>query len=121
LKNYVDALYPTKREWQEGSRLKNIHVDGENLGDIPAPFVVVKSGNVAKNTVFRVGACSITTLEACTDLTWDSKTGLVTGKVGGSSTERPIKYSGKSYGAIPTTGATLSLNGAVIKYSYWYY
>ena len=121
LSAYVDALYPTKREWQEGSGLPYTHIDGKNYGDIPAPFVVEKS-SVNQNTEFEVGSCSIKVLEACSDFKWDSKTGLVMGKVGSETNVRPIKYTGKSYGTIPTSGATLNLpTGATIQYNYWYY
>ena len=121
LSNYVDALYPTKREWQEGSRLPYVHVDGKNYGDIPAPFIV-NQASANSGTTFKVGTCQITIQETCTNFKWDSKTGLVTGKVGSETTARPIKYTGKSYGTIPTSGAELNLpTGATIQYNYWYY
>ena len=75
------------------------YIGGVNNGDLPTPFVI-KSKNVAEGTIFHVCGSQITVLEACTDMEWNSKTGLLYGTVG--SSKRLIKYSGKSYCTIPT-------------------
>lgn len=119
--NHYLSDYPNKFEWMEASKLPFIHVDGDNYGDVPAPFIVTKD-SVEKNDVFKVGDCEVTVGENCSEFKWDSKTGLLTGKVGTSEKARPIKYTGTSYGAIPVGGTNnIQLNGAKLEYNYWYY
>lgn len=119
INDYSLKDYPNKWEWAEASGL----LDGlnKNVGDVPVPFVVTKS-QVTEGTVFKVGSCEITIKETCTNLKWDSKTGLVTEKVSGEDTERLIHYTGTSYGTIPVGPITnLELNGATLSYNYLYY
>jgi hypothetical protein len=53
-------------------------------------------------------------------ITWDSKTGLVTAKVGDSEAT-PIYYTGDSCATIPVGGVTNISNNVELKYHYWYY
>jgi hypothetical protein len=47
----------------------------------------------------------VTIQQDCSDIEWDSKTGLVCTIIDGSiDTKKPIQYSGRSYGTIPTEG-----------------
>ena len=97
---------------------------GENPGDLPAPFVLTKSGSVAANTTFEVGTVTITIPKACFDLEWDSKTGMVIAATSSGGTKAPINFTGNSCGAIPVGGLSsseLELNGGTINYHYWYY
>ena len=99
---------------------------GENPGELPASFKLTKTGTTTINTTFRVGKNSITVLQNCGNLEWDSKTGVVSGlvSVSGETVRKPINYSGNSFGTIPTDGIDeddISLNGATLKYHYWYY
>lgn len=118
---YNIADYPNKCEWILSSNMASeAPADGLNRGSLPAPFVATKAGTSAIGDVFTVGDCSITVGEACTNLKWDSKTGLVTGTV--NNTNRPILYTGKSYGTIPArSSAKTALNEAALRYYYWYY
>lgn len=102
LKSYALEDYPTKEEWVLGSGLTE-HIDGINLGDIPTPFVIKgeNSKEFKVNDKFIVGELEITILENCSDVKWDSKTGLVYGII--DEAERIIRTSGKSHGTIPIT------------------
>lgn len=120
INHYTLADFPNKQEWCFASGIST-PVDGDNYGDVPAPFIVTKM-NVSANQIFKVADCEITVKEACSNFKWDSKTGLVTGKVGSETKERPIQYTGTSYGTIPVGGTTnIELNGATLDYDYWYY
>ena len=92
--------------------------NGENLGDLPAPFMAEKE-SVTKGEEIQVANNSITVLEACSNFKWDSKTGLITGVVDGK--ERPINFSGTSVGAIPVGAASAYTEGLSLNYDYWYY
>lgn len=123
INDYIAKLYPNKAEWAESFVLQCSPYPylGNNGGDVPAPFIVSKSSMDA-NTTLKVADCEIVVQEACSDFKWDGKTGLVTGKVGSETKARPIKYTGKSYGAIPVGGTdNISLAGATLEYDYWYY
>lgn len=108
LENYLEEDYPTKSGWQVGANMLDKHTDGINLGDLPSTFVFRYSGEIKKDEIFTVGNLKITIKEPCSNLTWDSKTGLViaTPSTSGDTTEngeRPILYTGTSYGTIPVT------------------
>jgi hypothetical protein len=99
---------------------------GENPGDLPAYFTLSKNGQTAENSTFKVGDLIITTKQVAYNLEWDSKTGIVSGIYtnGKTSTRKPIRYEGNSLGTIPVGGLNqreLNLNGATLKYHYWYY
>jgi hypothetical protein len=97
---------------------------GENPGDLPAHFVLTKSGSVAANTKFEIGSVNITIPTACHDLEWNSKTGMVIAASASGGDKIPINFSGNSCGTIPVGGLTsskLKLNGGTLKYHYWYY
>lgn len=118
------ALYDNANDWLEASKLSlnsnGLCGRGENYGDIPAPFVVKQKIAVA-NSTFKVGDNEITILEDG-DITWDSRTGLITKEVDGKQV--PIPYTGKSYGTLPVgdnTGALTLPTGSTIEYNYWYY
>lgn len=120
LSNYSDTYCSNKNEWSATSELPTTLTSGMNVGDLPAPFKVTKSGSVSANSTFTVGNNSITVQEACTNLKWDSKTGLVLGTISGE--ERPIKYTGTSYGALPVADSNIvSINGGDLTYDFWYY
>lgn len=61
------------------------------------------------------------------NLTWDSKTGLVTANKDSNTSDigaKPIPFSGNSVGTIPVRGIDeekITLNGATLSYDYWYY
>lgn len=143
--SYLD--FRNKDEWETASGLTSStgSCTGENPGDLPAPFIFTKTGNIGSDTqatvTFRVGELSITipaesstTLEDETtythykNLTWDSKTGIVSAyKSGdniGTDKPKPIFYTGESLGSIPVGGLTsdeLVLNDGTLNYHYWYY
>ena len=132
-------------EWVASSGIGSYEI-GQNRGDLPAPFIV-ESVEVKANDKFRVGELEIIIKEDCTNLKWDSKTGLVVGKI--NEATRPIRYEGTSYGTIPVGGISkinisyesnnILINANKekyidgikqqenanlpfsIKYSYWYY
>jgi hypothetical protein len=92
---------------------------------LPAPFVLTKSGETAKGTTFQItNNLSITTQSVVYSLKWDSKTGLVSGlssSEADEATRKPVLVTGNTVGGIPAGGCTLSINGATLKYHYWYY
>lgn len=103
--NYSEDDYPTKGQWQLASGLTE-HKDGDNPGDLEAPFVVKTRNDltIKVNERLKVGALEITILEEAKNLVWDSKTGLVTGEINGIT--RVIRTSGRSYGTIPVGGVS---------------
>lgn len=116
---YLVDAYPTKSQWQATSKLSDAPKDGDNPGDIPAPFTVTATA-ATEGAEFTIGDQTITLQEACRNLVWDSRSGLVTGTVDG--VERPIRYTGNGCMAIPVDGAAISLPAtATITYHYWYY
>jgi hypothetical protein len=123
--NSYDIIdYPTKSEWAIASNLKFIQ-NGDNFGDLPAPFKVSKTGVTAAGTELQVGINKIKLMNSVTDLEWDSKTGLVTGMVGGKRV--PVPYTGTSYGALPVGDHEQESNeinlptGSSLDYQFWYY
>lgn len=118
--NYIDVLYPTKNEWDGASGLS---VDGdvcrgENYGDLPAYFIATKD-SVNKDEELTVCGNTITIKQACTNIEWNSKTGIVKNGEGVL-----IPYEGNGCGTIPLGLA--EDNGAIspdieLEYDYWYY
>ena len=125
--NYDEWLYPTKNQWKLTSGLKESgSVEaGENCGDLPAPFVLSKSGITDANTTFAItDKLYIKTLDVVYELEWDSKTGVVSGLSSASaaeSTRAPVPVEGNTVGGIPVDGCSPTLNGATLTYQYWYY
>ena len=121
--HYSSILYDNKYEWASGAGLLATPKKGENYGDMPATFVYINNGNIPQNTVISLNDIGeITILEDCSELEWDSKTGLVTGKVNGE--RRPVYYSGNSLVTIPVGNNTVSVDsllGGRLVYNYWYY
>jgi hypothetical protein len=107
---YNIEYYPTKEQWVSSSGLENVGY--KNAGDIPAPFIW--TGAVSKDQKLSIGNTTITFLEEASGVTWDSRTGLIIGTVGGET--RPLLYSGNSCGTIPV-GATC----ANASFKLWYY
>lgn len=123
LSNYIEVLYPTKNEWAGASGL-SIGGDvcrGENPGDIPTHFIAKKS-SVSANTSLTVCGNTITIKQACANLQWNSKTGIVKGIVSGK--EVLIPYDGNGCGTIPVGSASENgtiTSGITLEYDYWYY
>ena len=118
--SYADFI--NEEYWEIASGLEEPSGALLNPGDIPAPFVVEKTGSLASSTVLTVGDTSITLQETVKDLIWDSKTGMVSGLVG--SDRKPVNFTGNSCGAIPVGGianSAIDIKGGTIKYHYWYY
>ena len=106
LSSYSDADYPNKSEWgyvEDGVSILPNAIDYDkplqNLGDLPAPFIVKIDGPTEKDTILTVGGCQIKTKIDCNDLVWDSKTGQVTYLDNGE--RKLLPYSGNSIGSIP--------------------
>lgn len=99
LENYTNK---NKTEWELASGLEN-HIIGMNKGDLPTPFKIYKP-NALENDIIAVGDCIVTIKENCSELEWDSKTGLLSGITEDSTSRKLIKYIGKSYGVISTNG-----------------
>lgn len=124
INSYNITDYPTKSEWAIASNLKFVQ-NGDNFGDLPAPFKVSKTGTIAEGTPLQVGTNTITLTNAVTNLEWDSKTGLVTGVVDGKRV--PVPYTGTSYGALPVGDHEQESNkiilpaGSSLDYQFWYY
>lgn len=106
----------TKHQWIASSGL---NATGKvNNGDMPAPFVAEIAAHCSKGKELTIGTCSIQILEACSDVVWDSSTGMVTGKVSG--VRRPIFIKGNARGVLPLGPVTIPQE-VKLKYSYWYY
>ena len=107
--NYM--LYPTKPRWKIASGLRSSSEEqfaigmGENLGDIPATFVLKFNTWGMKNLVFTVGdkelfLPSINTGDQL-QITWNTKTGLVTAKAPEQDVESIIQHTGNSCILLP--------------------
>ena len=77
---------------------------GENPGDIPAPFVVSCEDFLSGGTTISIGDATITIVDDCYDLEWDSRTGLVQARKTPSGDKELIYYIGNSVGSIPVEG-----------------
>ena len=135
---YYDInLYSTRNQWREVSGLIDLDETfelGINRGEKPSPFIAKLSGSVAANTIIKVANNKITIQEACSNVEWNSKTGLVTGEV--NSVRRGVRFSGQSICELPladevpekaegetleyidTTGTKANLT---VEYQFWYY
>lgn len=130
LNNYNVTHYPNKSEWAAASGLTSLFTPGMNKGDLPTPFVlkVVNQNYIfSAGTKIKVGSLIIVPQVNAREIVWDSKTGLITGKVqqsNGQWVEKALLYTGKSYGAIPVNGIELTdiyveVEEATIKYRYY--
>lgn len=102
--SYSIDNYPTKAQWIGAARLSKKHTDGNNPGDLEAPFIYKSNGIKIFHAgdKIQVGALVVTLQEECSSLEWDSKTGLIVGVT--NQGKRVLKTQGKSYGAIPVGG-----------------
>lgn len=120
LSAYDEQFYTTKDQWKTASGLYESAVPNcINRGDVPAPFVFTIS-TLPINKTLSVGPFSIVIHEDCSNIIWDSRTGIVKGQVG--DTVRPVSYSGNGCVALPvssTAGAVTS--GGKLSYHFWYY
>ena len=128
LSSYNDDIFTNKSQWAAASGLLDTNEDEDivckNKGDLPAHFVLTTSGAVSANTTFKVGAAEITIPTACYDLEWNSKSGIVKAATSSGGAKALIRFTGNSCGTIPVGGIgsnNLQLNGATLKYHYWYY
>lgn len=127
INHYPASILTNKREWAPCSGLFATPKLGENFGDLPTTFEYSRSGEIPANTTITLGNIGeITVKDACSDLHWDSKTGLVTGvikkdtKVNGI--RKPVAYLGNSVVEIPVGNNLISVsNDETLKYNYWYY
>ena len=118
-------FFTNSEQFLLASGLNNNPQDGENPGDIPAPFILSQD-EVDKDTEFKVGELSIKLLVDVYNLKWDSKTGIVSGTATSDpdSKRSAIPVEGNALGGIPVGGLTdddLTLNDATLEYDYWYY
>lgn len=119
------CFFTNADQFLPASGLSNDPQDGENPGDIPAPFILSKD-EVEKDTEFKVGELSIKLLVDTYNLKWDSKTGIVSGTATSDpkSKRSAIPIEGNALGGIPVGGLTASemtLHEATLEYDYWYY
>jgi hypothetical protein len=98
------------------------YCQGENPGEIPAPFTLTWAGTTSEDLTFKVGEIQITVSKKYNNIKWNSKTGMVSSVINGA--EKPIPYTGNSLGSIPVGGLTeqeIDIHGATLDYDYWYY
>ena len=115
------SSFRNKNQWEAASGLSaTSSVTLKNPGDLPAPFIVSKSGTTAANTELQVGTLKIKILSSCYNLQWNSKTGIVSGTNTSSttSTRSPIAFSGDSLGGIPVNGTSTLSNVAASEVTY---
>lgn len=121
------GMFNNKSLWAAGSGLTSSTraCTGENPGDLPAPFILSKSGTTNANTTFTItDKLYIKTLTTVYGLKWDSKTGVVSGlssALAAESTRAPVPVEGNTVGGIPVGGCSPTINGATLTYHYWYY
>jgi hypothetical protein len=92
---------------------------------VPAPYIVKITGDVKVDDYIEIVGNKITFKEACSDVEWNSKTGLIVGTVEG--VKRAVHFTGQSIHRLPvaeennieynlTGGATFAID-----YQFWYY
>lgn len=123
INHYSPILFPNKKEWASASGLFITPKCGENYGDIPASFVYSYNSQLSIDTPITLdGIGQIIIKEDCSNLEWNSKTGIVTAEI--DFKRRPIYYSGNSLAEIPvgnnSVGLSIPSEGKLI-YNYWYY
>ena len=131
---YYDPIYWSRKEqWKEVSGLIDLNETlrlGENRGEMPAPYIVTLTGSVKVNDYVIIAGNKIIFKENCSNVEWNSKTGLVVGDVGG--VRRAVRFAGQSIHRLPITDATTNFanyitynltDGATfaIDYQFWYY
>ena len=124
---------------------------GENYGELPTYFVMTAPNTISKEDeselTFKIGELVIVVPAKSVEIIpeekdgegkvikeeerkythhsaiqWDSKTGIVSAMF--DNVRKPIMYTGESLGTIPVDGISkkdISINGATLKYHYWYY
>ena len=128
---YPHSFGSSKLDWMFTSGLLKHTKDGDNYGDIPAPFIVncqLIGTSVDSTTTWTVGNLTVVIKGQWYDVQWDSKTGLITGKLKKEDEEKnrvAIPYIGTSYGALPVSDNTVNIvnisENATLTYNYWYY
>ena len=124
---YYDDIPNRCEEWKQHCKLldANKSYNYINTGELPAPYIVTLTGSVKANDYVVIAGNKITFKEDCTNVEWNSKTGLVVGEVGG--TKRAVHFIGQSIHRLPvgnsntiayslTDGATFTID-----YQFWYY
>lgn len=116
INHYSSAIFPNKREWAFESGLLWTPKKGENYGDLPVSFIYTQPSATKGVEITLKGVGSITPLVNCSNLKWDSATGLVT------ADEKPIPYTGNSLATIPVGKNAINVpDGGTLTYNYWYY
>lgn len=129
--DYASYYYPSKREWYVTSEMP-LHTDPTtNIGDLPATFKVSYAPGASDTDVtFTVGGASATvtgiTANQYSDMTWDSKLGIVSAKINNAGDPKAIPCTGSPYTSIPVGGSTVVSKSAgtgslSIEYDLWYY
>ena len=114
-------------EWKETSGLDSTKAgscEGENYGNLPAPFVLSKTGFIDKDTEIRItDSLYIKTSQETYNLKWDSKTGIVSGTdpSGNETSRKAVPVMGKTIGGLPVGENSIDISGATLSYHYWYY
>lgn len=98
--------------WREASQLFTEEMSvcmGENVGDLPAPFVLTISDaiSITKGTQITFDDCTITINSDCNGLKWNSKTGIITtilNKGSQNQIEAILPCSGNTLHKIPIGG-----------------
>lgn len=125
---YDNFPWSQKSQWREVSGLIDLDetfVLGVNRGEAPAPYIVTLTGSVKANDTVTIAGNTITFKEDCSNVEWNSKTGLVIGDVGG--TRRAVRFTGQSIHRLPVGNSntiTYNLTGGAtfaIDYQFWYY
>lgn len=119
---YPKYFFPNKMEWMAASGLEGGIFNGDNYGELPAPFVLTFSPHTDSDAIIEkdqeiklTDNIKITIKEECKRLVWDSKTGIVTNGT------HPIRYIGNSIAQLPVGKNDISL-GAFYSLNYycWY-
>ena len=129
--DYSAFYYPTKREWYEASGLPLHSAPTTNVGDLPATFkVLYQPGAQDTYVTFNVGEAEVTVTGIDTNkysnMTWDSKLGIISAKINGVGDPKVIPCTGNPYTSIPVGGSTIPGKSAgtgslSIEYDLWYY
>ena len=133
---YFKSFTPDEKDyhveqWREKNALvpeyQNL-IEGQNFGELPAPFIATLKGAAVKNTTITIAGNTITILEDANNVQWDSKNGIITGEVDG--VRRAINHKGYTLSTLPVykeippiNYITTSANKAnlSIDYQFWYY
>lgn len=130
---YYNDIPNKNEEWKQYCKLLDANQSfpiGINKGEIPSPYIVTLEGEIEAGDWISIAGNKIIFQERCSNVTWNSKTGLIVGKV--NDKERVVHFFGQSIHRLPITDENTDFTDYITKnenctaaisidYQFWYY